>query len=122
MPGVTPMSLRAAYIHLLPASLVFRLTLIPIDSYCSRMNPTVNQDGEEIRRLRKERLDLSVPAFAARIGIRPQSLSNIELGNKPAGLGTLLRISRALGVPMEQILKEDADRADGEPETAGAAA
>lgn len=79
------------------------------------MNRKVNHDGAEIRRLREERLGLSVQQFAARIGIKPQSLSNIELGNRSAGLATLIRISRALGVPVEELLLE-------EPEPARAAA
>jgi transcriptional regulator with XRE-family HTH domain len=71
------------------------------------MNRKVSQNGAEIRRLRKENLGLSVPAFAARVGIRGQSLSNIELDNKPVGLTTLIRIAKELGVPIEAILASD---------------
>jgi transcriptional regulator with XRE-family HTH domain len=69
------------------------------------MNPIGCQNGAEIRRLREESLGLSVAQLAARVGINRQSLSNIELGNRPAGLETLIRIAEELGVPVDQIIK-----------------
>jgi transcriptional regulator with XRE-family HTH domain len=68
---------------------------------------TVYQDGEEIRRLR-ERSGLNVPAFAAKVGITSQAMSNIELGNRSASLGVLIRIARELGVRLDLITKQDA--------------
>ena len=90
------------------------------------MNRHGCQDGDAIRRLREERAyfseraergNWSIKAVAGRVGITRQSLSNIELGNKPAGLAVLIRISRELGVPVDKIL-----RADDEAETEDAAA
>jgi transcriptional regulator with XRE-family HTH domain len=69
------------------------------------MNPTCCQNGAEIRRLREESLGISVAALAARVGIKRQSLCNIELGNKPAGLQTLIKIAAELGVPVDQIIR-----------------
>jgi transcriptional regulator with XRE-family HTH domain len=76
------------------------------------MNRNGCQDGAAIRRLRKARGYDSVKAFAMVVGITPQSLSNIELGNKPAGLAVLIRISREFGVPVDRILRADDDEAD----------
>lgn len=69
------------------------------------MNRTVSQDGAEIRRLREESLRISVTALAARVGINPQSMSNIELGNRRAGLAVLVAIAHELSVPLDQIIK-----------------
>lgn len=62
------------------------------------------QRGDVIRRLRKER-KLSVAAFAPLVGLTPQSLSNIELGNKPAGIATLVRIAGQFGVSLDEIVE-----------------
>ena len=78
------------------------------------MNQNGCQDGDAIRQLRKERGYRTVKSFAVRIGIKPQSLSNIELGNKPAGIDVLVTIAGALGVPVDKILKAD-DEAPAEP-------
>lgn len=72
------------------------------------MNPNGSQDGNAIRRYREER-HLSVTALAARIGIRRQSLSNIELGTKPASAAVLVKIARELKVPLDEIVKEPED-------------
>jgi transcriptional regulator with XRE-family HTH domain len=72
------------------------------------MNPrNGSQNGDEIRRLRKEELRISGRAFAKRVGITSQALSNIELGNKAAGLDTLIAIARELNVKVDQIIRED---------------
>jgi transcriptional regulator with XRE-family HTH domain len=71
------------------------------------MNPrNGSQNGDEIRRLRKENLGISGRAFARRVGITSQSLSNIELGNKAVGLETLIAIARELGVTVDKIIRE----------------
>jgi transcriptional regulator with XRE-family HTH domain len=72
-----------------------------------------SQDGSAIRRIRKAR-DITATDLAGRVGIRLQSLYNIELGNRPAGIGLLVKISRELGVQVDQILRDD----DSEPEVA----
>jgi transcriptional regulator with XRE-family HTH domain len=84
------------------------------------MKPVGCQDGAEIRRLRELR-QYPVGKFARRIGVRSQSLSNIESGRRPAGAGTLIRIARELEVPVEAIIRPDLDDStDDEP--AGAVA
>jgi transcriptional regulator with XRE-family HTH domain len=67
------------------------------------MNQVGCQDGGRIRRLRED-LRLSGSELARRVGVKPQTLSNIELGNKPAGIGTLLKIARELGVPVDELV------------------
>ena len=93
------------------------------------MNRNGFQDGDAIRKLREERAYFSeraqrghwsIKAVARRVGITPQSLSNIELGNKPASLAVLIRISRDLGVPVDQVIRADED-IPAEPEDAAAA-
>ncbi len=72
------------------------------------MNPrNGSQNGDEIRRIRKEKLGLSGRAFARRVGITSQSLSNIELNNKAAGLDTLIAIARELGEPVDAIIRTE---------------
>jgi transcriptional regulator with XRE-family HTH domain len=83
------------------------------------MNHIGHQDGNAIRRLRRERGYHSVKAFAVRVGITPQALSNIELGNRPAGIDVLVTIARELSVPVDEILRDDSD---AEAEPAGVAA
>lgn len=82
------------------------------------MNRNGCQDGREIRRLRGDR---TVAWLAGRVGIRPQSLSNIELENKPASISVIIDIARALGVPVDAIIK-DSNAADAQAEPQGAAA
>lgn len=83
------------------------------------MNHNGCQRGKRIRQLREGR-DWSVTELAGRVRITPQSLSNIELGNKPAGVATLIAIARELDVPLDEIVIKDSD-AD-EDEAVGAAA
>ena len=70
------------------------------------MNHIGCQDGTAIRRIREEQR-ITPADLAARVGIRRQSLYNIELGNKPAGAAVLVKIARALRVPVDKILKAD---------------
>lgn len=77
------------------------------------------QDGDAIRRLRKERGYRTVKSFALRVGIRPQSLSNIERGNKAAGIDVLVAIASALEVPLDEIVLK-AGTAGAEPKGAAA--
>jgi XRE family transcriptional regulator, fatty acid utilization regulator len=66
--------------------------------------PRGNQDGDKIRQLRKD-AGLTVTELAERIGVVPGTLSNIELGNKPAGLGLLIRIAKELGKQLDTLVK-----------------
>jgi transcriptional regulator with XRE-family HTH domain len=71
---------------------------------------TGNQDGPRIRQLREAR-DLSVPQLAGAVGVHPQSLRNIELNRRPAGLATLCKIADQLGVRLDYLLKSAAQPA-----------
>lgn len=88
------------------------------------MNHGGHQNGTKIRRLRED-AKISVSELARRIGITPQSMSNIELQNKPVSLGTLLKIAGELGQSLDALTarEDDADaEAEPEPEMNGAAA
>lgn len=84
--------------------------MIPRGAYYVCMNesePRGNQDGLKIRQMR-EAAGLTVTELAERIGVVPGSLSNIELGNKPASLGILIRIARELNGSVDALLKDAA--------------
>ena len=82
------------------------------------MNRNGCQDGREIRRLRGDR---TVAWLAGRVGIGPQSLSNIELENKPASISVIIKIARELGVSVDAIIKDPiADDAPAEAKVAAA--
>jgi transcriptional regulator with XRE-family HTH domain len=78
------------------------------------MNQNGCQDGAAIRRLREDQR-ISAGDLADRVGIIRQSLYNIELGNKPAGLAVLVKIARELGVQVDEILLKDGEDAPAQP-------
>lgn len=84
----------------------------------SNTRPLVTvSDGDRIRQLREERLRLNGSEFARRIGIRPQSLKNIEAGRRSASLHLLARMARELSEPVDGLLKAPA--AGGEDDEPG---
>jgi transcriptional regulator with XRE-family HTH domain len=66
------------------------------------------QDGDKIRELRKSAGYSTATAFAQRLGIKPNSLINIERGNKAASLAMLLRIASELDTSVDDLLREAA--------------
>jgi len=66
------------------------------------------QDGDKIRELRKSAGYATATAFARQLGIKPNSLINIERGNKAASLAMLLRIAQELDRSVDDLLKEAA--------------
>jgi transcriptional regulator with XRE-family HTH domain len=68
---------------------------------------TVPQDGARIRQLRKERTGLYIADFADRLGIYPQTLTNIELNKKPISLNLLIKVARLLREPVDGLLRHD---------------
>lgn len=66
------------------------------------------QDGGKIRALRKEAGYATATAFARQLGIKPNSLINIERGNKAASLAMLLRIAQELRKPVDTLLRDAA--------------
>jgi XRE family transcriptional regulator, fatty acid utilization regulator len=66
--------------------------------------PQGSQDGDKIRKLRED-AGLTVAELAARVGIGAPSLSNIELGVRPASLAVLIRIARELGKRLDVLVK-----------------
>lgn len=62
--------------------------------------------GETLRRIRKERL-MKISVLAVAIGVKPQTISNIEQGNKKPSKQLLFKVCSALKVnPIEELLKE----------------
>lgn len=69
--------------------------------------PRGQQDGPQIQRFREKR-GLSRRELADRIGLsHEQTLTNIELGNKPASIRMLTKIAAALGVQIVDVVKCD---------------
>lgn len=64
-------------------------------------------DGEKIRQLREDKLRINVSQFAGRLGIKPQSMINIERGHRSASLTLLTRIARELDEPLEALLRSE---------------
>ena len=67
-----------------------------------------SQDGGKIRALRKEAGYATATAFARQLGIKPQSLINIERGKRPASLAMLIRIASELETGVDALLKDAA--------------
>ena len=90
------------------------MTLIPREVYCFLMSTSTARpavtvtDGEKIRELRETRLKINASQFAARLGIRPQSMINIERGHRSASLTLLSRIAEELDEPIESLLRKAA--------------
>lgn len=69
------------------------------------MESTVNV-GEQIRRIRKLKL-LSQESLSEKIGIDPKSLGRIEKGDYYPAMDTLLRLSVALKVPVQDFFPDN---------------
>jgi len=70
----------------------------------NQKEPRGNQDGAKIRKLRED-AGLTVSQLAARVGVGGPTLSNIELGTRPASLGLLIRIARELEKPLDSLVR-----------------
>lgn len=66
-----------------------------------------HQVGRAIRRLRGSE---SQDSLAARAGVRQATLSGIETGARSPRIDTLGKIARALGQPLEALMREPADK------------
>ncbi len=67
--------------------------------------------GKRIRKMR-EAQDLSVGQMAALVGLTEEHLTAVEAGREVPSIGTVLKVSRALGARMGQILHEGKPRSD----------
>lgn len=61
--------------------------------------------GQRIRKLRHKRGMLQ-EELARKAGLSPSALSNFEQGRRRTSLGWLRKISKALGVPMAELIPE----------------
>jgi transcriptional regulator with XRE-family HTH domain len=64
----------------------------------------VQIDGERLRQLRRERA-LSQQALERMTGIAQSTISNLEVGNRPARLSTIRKLAEALGVEPRELMK-----------------
>ena len=62
-------------------------------------------DGDKLRRLRVERA-LSQQDLEQITGIAQSTISNLELGIRPARLSTIRKLAEALNVEPKELLKE----------------
>jgi transcriptional regulator with XRE-family HTH domain len=62
-------------------------------------------DGDKLRRLRVERA-LSQQDLERITGIAQSTLSNLELGYRPARLSTIRKLAEALNVEPKELMKE----------------
>jgi XRE family transcriptional regulator, regulator of sulfur utilization len=61
----------------------------------------------EVIKDRRAELKLTYRELAARTGLSPQALRNIELGINSPTLDSLRKISKGLGVPIEALIEEE---------------
>ena len=62
-------------------------------------------DGDKLRRLRIERA-LSQQDLERMTGIAQSTISNLELGNRPARLSTIRKLAEALNAEPKELMKE----------------
>jgi DNA-binding Xre family transcriptional regulator len=62
--------------------------------------------GESPVRIWREHRGLSARDLAAAAGMTPTYLSEIETGRKPGSLATMARIARALGISLDDLVRE----------------
>jgi len=62
-------------------------------------------DGHKLRRLRVERA-LSQQDLEQMTGIAQSTISNLELGNRPARLSTIRKLAEVLNVEPKELMKE----------------
>ena len=78
----------------------------PVSRPAPRPTFTLGRNGERIRLLRTAR-SVSVTAFAERVSITRQHMSNVELGRSAPSLDLLVRIASELGVSVDYLLGRD---------------
>ncbi len=70
--------------------------------------------GEKLKQLMKER-GMKAVTLAQRMGISSSYISQLIVGRRKPGRETLLKLSKALEVPIETLLMTEADISDGIP-------
>ena len=63
-------------------------------------------DGDKLRRLRVEHA-LSQQDLERMTGIAQSTISNLELGNRPARLSTIRKLAEALNVEPTELMQEN---------------
>ena len=69
------------------------------------MNRFWQIDGEQLRRVRKERL-LTQVELSKITGVAQDSISALETGKREAHPGTIRKLAKALGVDPTELIKE----------------
>jgi transcriptional regulator with XRE-family HTH domain len=70
------------------------------------MYGSVQINAQKLRHLRVERA-LSQQDLERATGIAQSTISNLELGNRPARLSTIRKLAEALGVEPKELMKEE---------------
>ncbi len=68
------------------------------------MNPTQRRFTMRLKALRTQR-EMSQEALARKAGISREYLARLETGKHDPPLSTLVRLARALGVPVTELLE-----------------
>ncbi len=74
------------------------------------MHETPDVIGEKIRQAR-EKLGLSQAELASKVGVSQAAISQFEKGSARPSLLVFIRLSRVLGLSMEQLITEEAPHA-----------
>jgi len=61
--------------------------------------------GERLRRIRKMR-NMSQTDLAKSVGVDPTFISKLELGQRLPSLPVLLKLSRVLDIPIDELLED----------------
>jgi len=61
--------------------------------------------GEKLRKIRKDK-HMSQTDLAGSVGVDPTFISKLELGQRLPSLPVLLKLSRALDIPIEELLQD----------------
>lgn len=69
------------------------------------MSPTPKQMGRRIKTLREDR-DMSRAQLAELAGISREYIRHLEAGRSDPTVGTLQKIAKALGVKLEDLVKQ----------------
>src|SRR3954470_7971854 len=85
--------------------------MIGADEYCDEHNAmaylTQAEVGARVARLRDER-GVSQRRLAAELELDPSALSRVESGERGLAVGELVAIAEFLGVPIDELLRDDA--------------
>jgi len=72
------------------------------------MQQSFKVNGRRLRELRVEKV-LSLRTLSERTGVAYDTINKLELGQRPARLGTIRKLAEALGVEPRELMKGEDD-------------